>query len=353
MNATQSPPAEWHRPARIDHAIARWRERRARKAGYHAAVIPYAGYGSTEWIRVLGRVILAREPERLLRHEPVGTRGWRNFTSVPAGDAEVVVDVDGTQQQVKADHSGIVDAVVPARLAPGWHTIGLSAEGSGPSPARIVVVDPDEDFGIVSDIDDTVMVTALPRPLLAAWHTFVVNEHARATTPGMPVLYERLTNRHADPPVIYLSTGAWNVAPTLTRFLSRNLYPPGVLLLTDWGPTADRWFRSGQAHKRGSLERLSREFPKISWLLVGDDGQHDESIYTDFAEAYPDKVRCVCIRQLTPSEAVLAGTSLRAHPSARKTGVPWLYASDGAGFADELERVGLLAPELHQPEIRT
>ena len=72
------------------------------------------------------------------------------------------------------------------------------------------------------------MVTALPRPLLAAWHTFVVNEHARSTTPGMPVLYERLTSQHPGAPVIYLSTGAWNVAPTLTRFLSRNLYPAGA-----------------------------------------------------------------------------------------------------------------------------
>ena len=57
------------------------------------------------------------------------------------------------------------------------------------------MVDPQTRFGVVSDIDDTVMVTALPRPLLAAWHTFVVNEHARATTPGMPVLYERLVTR--------------------------------------------------------------------------------------------------------------------------------------------------------------
>ena len=37
---------------------------------------------------------------------------------------------------------------------------------------------------MVSDIDDTVMVTALPRPLLAAWHTFVVNEHARVHHAG-------------------------------------------------------------------------------------------------------------------------------------------------------------------------
>ena len=83
------------------------------------------------------------------------------------------------------------------------------------------VIDPDVGFGLVSDIDDTVMVTALPRPLLAAWHTFVVNEHARTTTPGMPVLYERLTSQHPGAPVIYLSTGAWNAAPAIGRFLRR------------------------------------------------------------------------------------------------------------------------------------
>ena len=80
-------------------------------------------------------------------------------------------------------------------LAPGWHRIGLSSEDSEVATAMVFVVDPETTFGVVSDIDDTVMVTALPRPLLAAWHTFVVNEHARATTPGMPVLYERLTTR--------------------------------------------------------------------------------------------------------------------------------------------------------------
>ena len=109
------------------------------------------------------------------------------------------------------------------------------------------------------------MVTALPRPLLAAWHTFVVNEHARATTPGMPVLYERLVTRQRDAPVIYLSTGAWNVAPTLTRFLSRNLYPAGCpaahRLGTDRGPLVPQRPRSTSAARwsgwRGSSRRSS------------------------------------------------------------------------------------------------
>ena len=339
-----------HRPARVDQALQRWRARRARDAGKIAEVVPYTGYGSTSRVRVLARVLLAKPPEH--RHEvPTGARGWRNFVGVPVEDAQVNVRIGEQSLDVQADRSGVIDVVVDVDLEPGWHRIGLSAEGSAVATALVFVVDPETTFGVVSDIDDTVMVTALPRPLLAAWHTFVVNEHGRATTPGMPVLYERLTTRYSGAPLIYLSTGAWNVAPSLTRFLSRNLYPAGALLLTDWGPTADRWFRSGREHKRSSLERLAREFPQVKWLLIGDDGQHDESIYGEFVKEHPDNVAAVCIRQLTPSEAVLAGSSFRGHSTSGDSTVPWLYASDGAGLADKLERLGLLVPSPQQPEI--
>jgi phosphatidate phosphatase APP1 len=342
---------ETHRAYRIDLALLQWRARRAREHGHVAQVIPYTGYGSTTWIRVLGRVHLADESARERRRHPAGSRGWRNFTSVWLSDAEVQVDVGGEQHAIRADRSGIIDEIISVNLSPGWQSVGLSSEGSEPAKAWVYVVDPETRFGVVSDIDDTVMVTALPRPLLAAWHTFVVNEHARATTPGMPVLYERLVTRKENVPIIYLSTGAWNVGPTLTRFLSRNLYPAGALLLTDWGPTASSWFRSGREHKRGALERLAREFPEIKWLLIGDDGQHDPEIYGDFVSKYPDHASAVCIRQLTPGEAVLAGSSLRERQPADASPVPWLYASDGAGLAERLEDIGLLEPAAKQPEV--
>ncbi len=339
-----------HRAARVDLAVLRWRAKRARRAGCTATVIPYTGYGSTSWIRLLARVLLTRDDQQP-DVEPTGARGWRSFTSVPVEDARVTVVVDEHSHEVRADSSGIVDVVLPVELSPGWHEISLSSEGSEPVTSEVFVVGPETRVGLVSDIDDTVMITALPRPLLAAWHTFVVNEHARSTTPGMPVLYERLTGQFPGLPVVYLSTGAWNVAPTLTRFLSRNLYPPGPLLLTDWGPTADRWFRSGQEHKRLNLQRLASEFPDVKWLLFGDDGQHDPTIYGEFLNEHPEQVLAVCIRQLTPGEAVLAGGSARVRPVAEASAVPWLHAADGAGLAEELDRVGLLPEGPSQPEI--
>ena len=79
------------------------------------------------------------------------------------------------------------------------------------------------------------------------------------------------------------------------------------MLLTDWGPTHDRWFRSGREHKLTNLGRLAAEFPNVRWLLIGDDGQHDEAIYGQFLGEHPESVAAVAIRRLLPAEAVLAG----------------------------------------------
>ncbi|TAM70111.1 MAG: DUF2183 domain-containing protein [Microbacteriaceae bacterium] len=338
-----------HRAARIEDAFHDFRARRARKRGYLSTIVPYAGYGAPSWVRVLGRVVLVKEPragsraERKYRRREESVRGWRSFTSVPVADIVVEVTIGGELHRVYPDRGGVIDEVIQVQLSPGWHTLVMRASDSGGmSQAPVFIVDPSTRFGVISDVDDTVMVTALPRPLLAAWNTFVVDEHARVPTPGMAVLLGRLASASPGTPVIYLSTGAWNVAPTLSRFLSRNLFPAGVMLLTDWGPTHDRWFRSGQQHKRANLARLAKEFPSLRWLLVGDDGQHDEALYGEFARTYPDNVAAVAIRQLSPREAVLAGGRSNAAEHANSNGVPWVYAPDGAGLLDQLTERGVL-----------
>ncbi len=339
----EEPVQRLHRLARVEDAVQRWRERRGRRRGLIATIVPFTGYGSTRWVRVLCRVQLAKADATAtaLVDNP---RGWRSFARIHVGHALVTVTAGGESRDVRADRGGVVDLRVDVELSPGWHEIEITVEGSEPVRAPVFIVAPDIDFGLVSDIDDTVMVTALPRPFLAAWNTFVLNEHARRPVAGMAVLYERLKREHPGAPVVYLSTGAWNVAPVLTRFLERNLYPQGALLLTDWGPTHDRWFRSGQEHKRTSLRRLGEEFPGIRWLLVGDDGQHDPELYGEFAADHPSSVAGVAIRQLSTSEAVLAGGRSQVREEDVEE-VPSFGAPDGAGLSDQLSAAGILPPD--------
>jgi phosphatidate phosphatase APP1 len=334
-----------HRAARIEDAVHKVVEDRLRKRGWQPTVVPYTGYGAPGWVRVMGRVMV-RRPRSKTPTSLGKVRGWRRFVTVSAKDAPVVVEVDGRRHEARADRGGFIDTVVEADLAPGWASVRISSGDGEPVDAPVRIVDPAVRFGIVSDIDDTVMVTHLPRPLLAGWNTFVLDEHARAAVPGMAVLYERLVNANPGAPVLYLSTGAWNVAPALTRFLSRHLYPAGPLLLTDWGPQKDRIFRSGRQHKLAALDRLVTEFPWVRWLLVGDDGQHDPEIYAEFAAKHPDRVAAVAIRHLSPTQTVLAGglpsPRGREPVSSDQFGQRWLSAPDGAGLWQLLTETDLV-----------
>lgn len=324
-----------------------------------------------------------------------GERGWRQFMDAQIPFQPVVVTVGKQRQLVYADRGGYVDVTISGHgLAPGWHMAtvaaadpaslrggkyGSTASGqaginkrrqgaqklrvrtSRPASVPVRIVGTDELFGVVSDVDDTVMISWLPRPLIAAKNAFFLYVSSRQAVPGMSYLLQRVTRtigtlprstpnesdrtpssvprvsgsmpsnpgasnpkmegleasnaggrvpNHA--PVAYISTGAWNVAPGLRRFLSRTGFPTGTPLLSDWGPSQTGWFRSGPKHKRRELEFLTNLLPWVRWVLVGDDGQHDPLIYSKFARDYPHRVAAILIRTLTPTQQVLSHGSVAA-----------------------------------------
>src|SRR5215210_6612600 len=107
---------ELHLPAKAERAVHRWRARRAREAGHQPRVVPYTGYGSTSWIRILGRAVLVKEPAGP-KSEPTGARGWRNFISAPIENAQIRVEVAGSSHTVSADYGGVIDAMLEVRLS--------------------------------------------------------------------------------------------------------------------------------------------------------------------------------------------------------------------------------------------
>ena len=339
-----------HIASRLEDHFHQSRARRGLARGLTPLIMPYLGYGYSSpqggWVRVFARAVLARPGAfENGRHKAQviedGIRGFRNFTSPVLPFGKITVHVGGQSFEVEADRGGVIDAKLAVDLKPGWQRVTMCPLGGETVTSEVLVIDHTRRTGVICDVDDTVVVTALPRPLLAAWNSFVLSEHARVPTPGMAVMMERLVSSQRETPTIYLSTGAWNVAQTLSRFLTRNLYPRGPLLLTDWGPTPSAWFRSGVQHKVDQLRRLAEEFPDIAWVLIGDDGQHDPSIYAEFARRYPQHVRAIVIRQLTPSEAVLAGG--RSHELQMTTpDTDWVYEADGSRILAKLQDLGLV-----------
>ncbi|MHA6509401.1 App1 family protein [Tessaracoccus sp. Y1736] len=334
--------------ARIEDRINSLVNRALNKRGWEESILAFTGYGTSEQLRILGRVVLRPSADLGIVQAAsalIYRRGWRNFLGSAKVGARITVVIGDVRIPVHADRGGYIDVRVRnPGLPPGWHSVTLEGAGGSSALASLQVIADDVDFGIVSDIDDTILSTWLPRPMVAAWNSFVVTEQARQAVPGMARLYQQLLAAHPGSPIIFVSTGAWNTYPMIQRFTARHGIPQGAMLLTDWGPTNTGWFRSGPDHKRRCLRELARDLPQIRWLLVGDDGQHDPDLYAEFAALQPEHVRARAIRQLTPGEHTLAhglpmkvpATEERWEPDM----APEVRAPDGDGLGDRLR--GLL-----------
>lgn len=314
------------------------------KRGFRTRVLAFAGYGSPRFARVMGRIVLSRhDSEELI--DPLNEqsrRGIRAFLAAPQYDQLVTVQLGDAQIEVVSDRGGYFDVVLTDHgLAPGWHHARITC-GQARSTAPIQLISDEIRFGIVSDIDDTCLITSLPRPMIAAYNTFVRVENTRRVVPGMSALYRSLLAHNPGSPMVYLSTGAWNTAPNLTRFLQRHGFPNGALLLTDWGATETSIFRSGREHKRTQLRRLADEFPNIRWLLVGDDGQHDPAIYDEFAADHPANVRAIAIRQLTVTQQMLSHGTPISRDDGRESPTFKAEGADGYALFEQLAQLRTL-----------
>ncbi|CEI29277.1 App1 family protein [Propionibacterium freudenreichii] len=331
--------------ARLDDFVTRHLGSALRRAGWRPRIVPFTGLGTPSRVRVLGQLVLG--PARRHRAWPIGSplwlnrRGWRNFFTVPVPNGVISVTISGRAHRFTTDRRGHLDTTIDTSgLAAGWHQVRLDSPGAEQVGAPVQVIGDDQDFGIISDIDDTIISTSLPRPLVAAWNSFIQPEVNRQAVPGMARMYRQLLAGRPDAPVVYVSTGPWTALPFLTRFMDRHGFPPGPMLLTDLGPTTTRWLRSGCAHKRAALVQLAHAFPHIRWVLVGDNGQHDQALYREFAAVRGSRVRAIAIRTLSPTEQVLAhgtvgGLDTRSSRRGRRR-VPEVLGADGQALAPVL-----------------
>ena len=309
--------------------------KRSQRDGWQPLIVGYTGYGTTDQVRIFGRVLM-HDPDEGKR-DTWGKRGYQQFLTIQVGHHDVSVTIGEKTVAGTTDRNGYIDLLVyDHELEPGWHTATIEAANAKAVEVQLLIVDPAAKIGIVSDIDDTVLVTWLPRALTAAWNSWAKRPSKRQAVPGMAEFYAQLQQRFPQAPVFYLSTGAWNTFGSLKKFLSHHGFPAGPMLLTDWGPTETGLFRSGQEHKRVQLRNLLIAYPDMQWILIGDDGQHDPLTYGDVANEHPDRIHSVLIRNLSPQEQLLSHGSLSPLADANEEGhfsIPLIQGANGNAIA--------------------
>ena len=324
-----------------------WDAVRARRASSrtpaHFRIEAYVGHGGPTGVVVRGRVLDDLPSSEAVEGEGVRAavrRSLREFVTNELPGVPLKVSVAGAIAETVTDAEGyFLVRLQPdvGRLASPW-TVGTVELVGGyrgltePHTVELQVRVPSADarFGILSDVDDTILETGVQRVSQMIRQTMIGSALTRTPFPGAPELYRDLAA--GVNPVFYVSSSPWNLHAFLMGFLRHREFPIGPVLLRDLLGTY-----AGREQKAVRIREILELHPQLRFVLIGDSGERDPEIYADVVRDHPGRILAVYIREVRLDPATAGSRRSRVRgprmcPSCwRRTARPYDGTPPGSG----------------------
>lgn len=233
-------------------------------------------------------------------------RTWHALESDEVTDLELLVSCQGMEQAVTTDNEGLFHAELTplSPLEPGSYPVFVrvrppSVHHSPVAEGRVFVSPVDtRSWGVVSDIDDTILETHVTQKKHMLKNLLFANGLTARPIPGMATVYQKLAEEGFG--FHYLSGSPINLHQRLRAFLKHQAFPEGSMDLRHWGigPNTDA-ILSSSTYKLQRLQKLFQCFPQRHFLLIGDSGEKDSEIYQAIYKAFPRQVLGIAIHRVS------------------------------------------------------
>ncbi len=316
-------------------------------------LMPYTGYSNASRLTLRGRVIRARKSALLDSH----TSGWRNFValarlmnSAEISGATVCAHFRSRDYEAITDHEGYfafsiaLDRILERDIEIDLRLVApKAADGEAIVACASICVPPaSARFGVISDIDDTIVWTHVGNRRRMLWTLARSNAATRKPLAGVGALYRALHDGVAGDegnPIFYVSSGPWNLYPPLVDFLRINGVPHGPVFMKDWGRHTLTEWRDHGTHKLASIREILTAFAHLPFILVGDSADQDPEIYHEVVKAFPGRITAIYIRTVSASSARFAAIE-RLSNEVRAAGSDLFLVTDSKTLAIHEVRAG-------------
>lgn len=181
--------------------------------------------------------------------------------------------------------------------------------------AQILIPSKTSDFGVISDIDDTILHTGVVSVLKwrVLYNTFLKHAQNRIPLEGAAEFYHLLhkgpTGAKANP-IFYVSHSPWNLYRYLEFFLRTNNFPKGPILLRSFRAIFKKKSATSKPEKQNEIENILKTYPELPFILIGDSAEHDPDIYLELVNAYPNRIKAVYLRTVNDKKKIKRVKSL-------------------------------------------
>ena len=270
-------------------------------------VEPFLAFGNDQKIFVKGRVITANKPPKPSSRNSIFRNildTIRRYAIISIPDAEIEVTHQDQRYLTRTDENGVFELQIEAKKPDGDRVevlcfkIITAKEGVMPALRFMEVTRYDAATVIISDVDDTVLISHSTQIGKKFWLSISKNSINRRPLPGVSKFYKKLS-QFGKNPIFYVSSSDWSLFDLISDFLRFRKLPLGPILLKDAHINLSNIFKSGQgshSHKLDKILLLLEFYPLTKFVLIGDSGQQDPEIYASIIEKFPDRILGVFIR---------------------------------------------------------
>jgi phosphatidate phosphatase APP1 len=323
-------------------------------------IVTFRSYGTLTKLYVKGRVLKDKHIRKATDKDTLWNNilsMYKRFESDEVPDATLTIDFQGKRHSVTTDHEGYFTSNFlteqPLVWEDMWHEIEVKLTDAPYSfsqgieaMAHVLVPPQDAEYGIISDIDDTVVKTNATNLLAMSRNTFFHNAHSRLPFAGVAEFYKSLQlgrNGKRNNPFFYVSSSPWNLYDLLIDFLDLNDIPEGPLLLRDFGLDKNMQASDHMGHKFKEIQNILLAYPELNFVLIGDSGQDDPKIYREIVSKFPGRILAVYIRDVQLAEREKIAVDISKELSKFK--VEMLIVDNTVEAAEHAAKTGLIFTE--------
>lgn len=285
-------------------------------------IVPYRGFANHDYLYVKGNVI---EDTGLSVPEESDSI-WQNtlamikrFGSDVIPFVQVQIKFRNQQSIVTTDENGFFELKIKLNELPKeqihWENVHYKLldeifpeQGIIAATGKVMIATEKGDFGVISDVDDTILISRATSFLRKMRLMLFKNAHTRMPFEGVSAFYRALHKGNGSAPfnpIFYVSSSEWNLYDLLEDFCRVKNIPRGPFLLTEKDAQWYKFWKSGKGshdHKYDKIDHVLSSFPSLPFILIGDSGQRDAEIYAEVASKYPGRIQAIYIRDVASNK---------------------------------------------------
>jgi len=263
----------------------------------------YSCYGNSKHIIIDGRVFEKKEELKVSRDDGYLTNFKNKLFEIFNDEkeyAEVTISINEDKYQILSDEEGYFEFELTSHKKRFSHNqlIEVSING-GKTISRCTAFIPteEEQIGVISDFDDTLVISNVTDKIGLFFNLFLKNyKQRKPIKETYNIIKETIKGKNR---AFFIVTGSpKQLHKSIEKFLDYHNFPKRTIITKKLhGENSDPIFNQLE-YKFNKVKNIILLYPQIKWRLIGDSGEKDREAYEKILKTYPNSIESIYIRDV-------------------------------------------------------